>query len=54
VVGSPDTVREGLTAFIARTGADEIMVAGQIYDHAARVHSFEIAAEVQQTLVRAA
>ncbi|HSP24458.1 MAG TPA: LLM class flavin-dependent oxidoreductase [Saliniramus sp.] len=46
VVGSPDSVREGLNAFIARTGADELMVTAQIFDHAARVRSYEIAAEV--------
>jgi len=46
VVGSPDSVREGLAAFIARTGADELMVTAQIFDHAARVRSYEIAAEV--------
>lgn len=46
VVGSPDSVREGLAAFIARTGADELMVTAQIFDHAARVRSYEITAEV--------
>jgi alkanesulfonate monooxygenase SsuD/methylene tetrahydromethanopterin reductase-like flavin-dependent oxidoreductase (luciferase family) len=44
VVGSPQTVREGLAAFAARTGADELIVTSQIFDHAARVRSFEIAA----------
>ena len=47
VVGSPETVRCGLDAFIARTGADELMITAQIYDHAARVRSFEIVAEVR-------
>src|SRR3546814_5957998 len=37
VVGSPDTVRQGLEAFVDRTGADEIMATAQIWDHAARV-----------------
>ncbi len=46
VVGSPATVKAGLDAFIARTGADEIMVTAQIFDHAARVRSFEITAAV--------
>jgi luciferase family oxidoreductase group 1 len=50
VVGSPETVRRGLQAFIDRTGADEIMVAGQIFDHAARLHSFEIVAQVHRPL----
>ena len=47
VVGSPETVRQGLAAFIARTGADEIMVTAQIFDHAARLRSFEITAAAQ-------
>jgi luciferase family oxidoreductase group 1 len=44
VVGSPATVRAGLEAIVARTGADELMLASQIYDHAARVRSYELAA----------
>ena len=31
--------------FVARTGADELIVASHIYDHAARLHSYEIAAQ---------
>ena len=46
VVGGPEAVRAGLAAFIARTGADELMVTAQIFDHAARRRSFEILAEV--------
>jgi alkanesulfonate monooxygenase SsuD/methylene tetrahydromethanopterin reductase-like flavin-dependent oxidoreductase (luciferase family) len=48
VVGSPDTVRAGLAAFIAETAADEIMVSTMIFDHAARLRSFEIVAEVMK------
>ncbi len=44
VVGSPATVRDGLAAFAERTGADELMVTSQIYDHAARLRSYEIVA----------
>ncbi len=44
VVGGPDTVRAGVDAFVARTGADELMVTAQIWDHAARRRSFEILA----------
>jgi luciferase family oxidoreductase group 1 len=44
VVGSPRTVRDGVQAFVASTGADELMVTAQIYDHAARKRSFEILA----------
>ncbi len=50
VVGAPETVREGLRKFIDLTAADEVMIAGQIYDHAARLRSFEIVAEVMAAL----
>ncbi len=45
IVGAPETVRAGLAAFVERTGADELMVTGSIFDHAARLRSFEIAAQ---------
>jgi luciferase family oxidoreductase group 1 len=41
-VGSEETVGAQVAAFIERTRADEIMVATQIYDHAARMRSYEI------------
>lgn len=44
VYGSPDTVYRGLSAFVQRTGADELMLSSQIFDHSARLRSFEIAA----------
>jgi len=46
VVGGPATVRAGLDAFIARNRPDELILTSQIYDHAARVRSLEIVAEV--------
>src|SRR5256714_295460 len=46
VVGGPDTVRHGLDDFICRTGADELMVTANIFDHAKRKRSFEIVAEM--------
>jgi luciferase family oxidoreductase group 1 len=49
-IGSPDTVRQQLQAFIDRTGADELMITSQIYDHTARLHSYEIAAQVRDRL----
>jgi len=49
-IGSADTVRKGLTEFIARTGADELMINCQIFDHKARVHSYEIVAAVRETM----
>jgi luciferase family oxidoreductase group 1 len=50
VVGSPETVREGLKEFIARTGVDELMVTAHIYDHNARLRSFEIVAAAREAL----
>ena len=43
IVGSPDVVRQGLEKVVAQTGADEIIVASQIFDHTARLRSYEIA-----------
>ncbi len=45
IVGAPATVKAGLAAFVERTGADELMVTGSIFDHGARLRSFEIAAQ---------
>lgn len=45
VVGDPGQVRKGLQAFADRWQADEVIVTGQIWDHAARLRSFEIVAE---------
>jgi luciferase family oxidoreductase group 1 len=53
IVGSPETVRHGIADFIARTGADELMITGQIFDHASRLRSFAIAAEARRELARA-
>ena len=44
VVGTPETVRHGLGAFAERTGADELMLTSQIFDHRARLRSYEIVA----------
>lgn len=45
-IGSPATIRERLSQFIEQTAADEIILTSQIYDHTARLRSFEIAAAV--------
>jgi luciferase family oxidoreductase group 1 len=45
VVGSPDTVRRGVEAFLNRTGADELMVTAMIHDHQARKRSFTLLSE---------
>ena len=44
IVGSPDTVRQGMEAFIARTGASELMVTANIFDHDKRKRSFGLVA----------
>ena len=54
VVGSPATVRQGLSDFVARTGVDEVIVTAQIYDHAARLRSYEILAHAREELASAA
>jgi luciferase family oxidoreductase group 1 len=45
-IGSPATVSAQLKAFIERTGADELMVTSQVFDHAARLRSYEITADI--------
>jgi luciferase family oxidoreductase group 1 len=45
-LGSPDTVRDQLTALVGRTGADELMLTNQVYDIKDRVHSYELIAEL--------
>ncbi len=45
IVGAPDTVREGIEAFAAKTGADELIIVSDIYDHSARLRSFELIAQ---------
>lgn len=54
IVGGPEMVREGLAAFIARTGADELMVTANIHDPALRRRSYEILADVTQLPLSAA
>lgn len=45
-IGSPETLKRNLSAFIAATQADEIMATAPIFDHAARKRSFEILASI--------
>ena len=49
VVGDADSVREGIAAFIARHRPDELLITTNVFEHAARRHSFEIAAAVRQS-----
>jgi luciferase family oxidoreductase group 1 len=45
-IGSPDTIRKGLQAFITKTNANEVIVNAQIYDHKARLHSYELVRQI--------
>jgi alkanesulfonate monooxygenase SsuD/methylene tetrahydromethanopterin reductase-like flavin-dependent oxidoreductase (luciferase family) len=46
IVGSPQTVKEKLVKFLDDTQADEIMAIAQVFDHKARLHSYEILADI--------
>ena len=48
-VGTAETVRQRLDSFVTETSADEIMVVSHIFDHTARVRSFEILARVSSS-----
>ncbi|HEY4425899.1 MAG TPA: LLM class flavin-dependent oxidoreductase [Pyrinomonadaceae bacterium] len=52
IVGSAETVRRELEGFVELTKADELMVVTSIYDHAARIRSYEIVAESLKMPVR--
>jgi alkanesulfonate monooxygenase SsuD/methylene tetrahydromethanopterin reductase-like flavin-dependent oxidoreductase (luciferase family) len=49
-VGSAQTVSDGLADLLEQTEAQELMLAGQIFDHDARLRSFEIAALAMKSL----
>jgi len=49
-VGSVDTVARGVESFLKMTQADELIVSGHIFDHSARLHSYELAARVREIL----
>jgi luciferase family oxidoreductase group 1 len=50
MVGSPATVEAGIADFLEATKVDELMVAGQFFDHAARLRSFEIVAGLRDKI----
>jgi alkanesulfonate monooxygenase SsuD/methylene tetrahydromethanopterin reductase-like flavin-dependent oxidoreductase (luciferase family) len=50
IIGSPETVRVGIGALVVETGADELMIVSDVYDHAARLHSFELITATQSIL----
>ena len=45
IIGAPETVRAGVDALIAETGADELMIVSDVYHHAARLNSFRLIAQ---------
>ncbi len=45
-IGRPESVRQRVEAFVAETGADELMITAQMFDHRARLRSYEIVAEL--------
>jgi luciferase family oxidoreductase group 1 len=52
IIGSPDTVRKGMDALLEETGADELIVVSDVYEHSERLRSVELIAEAGD-LVRA-
>jgi luciferase family oxidoreductase group 1 len=46
IIGSPNTVRAGVEALVKETGADELIVVSDVYEHSARLRSFELIASV--------
>src|SRR5437764_14298383 len=44
IIGSPDTIRRGVSELIAETMADELIIVSDIFDHSARLRSFELIA----------
>ncbi|AMO70944.1 LLM class flavin-dependent oxidoreductase [Sphingorhabdus sp. M41] len=49
-IGSPDKVKQGVERFIDRTGADELIISGSIFDQAAREKSYTIAANIRELI----
>jgi luciferase family oxidoreductase group 1 len=45
-IGGPAKIGAAIHAFVAETGADELMITGQMFDHRARLRSFEIVADL--------
>lgn len=52
-IGAPEAIAAATRAFVERTAADELMVTSQIFDHQARLRSYEILAAAADQLTRA-
>jgi luciferase family oxidoreductase group 1 len=49
-IGSEEKVLEEIKSFIAKTEADELMITSQIFNHTARLHSYEITSKIYDDL----
>jgi luciferase family oxidoreductase group 1 len=49
-VGATETVARSVQSFLKMTQADELIVSGHIFDHSARLHSYELAARIRDTM----
>ncbi len=54
IFGSVETVRAGIAALVAETGADELMIVSDVYDHDLRLRSYRLIAEAAQAVARPA
>ena len=52
IIGSPETIGRGIAALVAETGADELMIVSDVYDHEARLRSFELIATAARVEAR--
>lgn len=50
IYGAPDTVRAGMDALLKETQADELIVVSDVFDHQARLHSFDLIALAAELL----
>ena len=50
IIGSPETVREGIKGLLERTRANELMIVSDVYDHALRLRSYQRIAEIMQSI----
>ena len=53
-IGSPASVEKALRRILEQTQADELILTGHVYDHKARLRSFEIGAEVWRRMAKEA
>ncbi|WP_020174197.1 LLM class flavin-dependent oxidoreductase [Methyloferula stellata] len=52
IIGGPDKLRAGMERFLEQTAADELMIVSDIFDHAARLRSFELIAGAARDIER--